>query len=569
MLKAHHSSRRRSLALAIAVVCGVTVGATALAAVPARGQFAQVTRATLLDRGGVVHGPLSLSQPLHVSVTLKLRNAGQLHDLLAAGAHGRMSRAQISADYLPTAAQAQAVADYLTQSGFRNVKIAANRMLVSADGTAATAQAAFQTKLANVRTPDGRLAHANTAPIHVPAALAGTVQAVLGLQNVHRMRTYAQPVTAAAGALGGHFPTEFADIYGASGLAPASGVAVGVWGWGDMSQSVSDLAAFSGDTGLSAGTVTVVCANYNGAGTSNNSDPTCASSDTGGVIEWNMDSQNILGMSGGVGSLTFYSAADASNQSSIDTLNEIVTPSVGEAVPQVVNASFGECERYQDADQGGDGSAQTMDSLFQMAAAEYGMTFSVSTGDSGANECGFGNPKNSASYPASSPWVVAVSGTVLRASSTTWQRETLWSGAGGSPSSFELAQPWQAGLTYGAYAGARGPDVAFDASPSTGTYVLAGGNYYQVGGTSLSAPLFAGAWARLLEDNPGLGFAAPVLYSLPASVFHDVRSGNNQGWVALRGWDYASGLGSFDVSAAAAALGGGGAVGAPAARVAH
>ncbi|MGH8156259.1 MAG: S8 family serine peptidase [Rhodanobacteraceae bacterium] len=156
--------------------------------------------------------------------------------------------------------------------------------------------------------------------------------------------------------------------------------------------------------------------------------------------------------------------------------------------------------------------------------------------------------------PADDPWVVAVSGTTLRASTTTWARENVWIDAGGSPSSVFAAQPWQAGLTYGAFAGARGPDVAFDGNPASGELVLISGRYGQIGGTSLSAPIFAGAWARILQSNPGLGFAAPHLYALPASALHDVRAGNNRGYIAGPGWDWATGLGSIDVGKAAAVL---------------
>lgn len=67
------------------------------------------------------------------------------------------------------------------------------------------------------------------------------------------------------------------------------------------------------------------------------------------------------------------------------------------------------------------------------------------------------------------------------------------------------------------------------------------------------ARLAAGAWARILQGNPGLGFAAPHLYALPAAALHDVRAGNN-GYLAKPGWDWATGLGSFDVGRAAAAL---------------
>jgi xanthomonalisin len=557
MSNVHRFSRRRSLALAVAAVCGVALSAVALAAVPAHGHFTQLTRATSLFNGGAVHGPVSLSKSLHVVVALKLRNDTQLQAFLQQP-HQRMSHAQLAAQHLPTPSQAQAVADYLTSAGFRNVQIAPNRLLVSADGSAAVAQAAFQTHLATVRTRNGRMAFANTSPIHIPAALAGSVQAVLGLQNVHQMHTLARSVSPSAmvGTISGHYPTEFADIYNASSLPAATSVAVGVWGWGSMAATIADLNNFTSNNSLPAVNTMVVCSDYNGiVGAVSTTDPTCATSDQG-EVEWALDSQDIIGMSGGVAQLTFYAAPEPSNASITNTLSEIVNPTAGESTPMVVNASFGECERATDINQGGDGSAQADDALFQAAAAT-GVTFTVSTGDSGADECGDG-ALDSASYPASSPWVVAVAGTVLRATTTQWGRENLWSGSGGSPSSFEIAQPWQAPLTYGSFSGMRGPDVAFDASPSSGSIITLGGGLGQVGGTSLAAPLMAGAWARILQSNPSAGFAAPVLYSLPASVFHDVRSGSNRGWSALLGWDYASGLGSFDVGAASAAIGGGG-----------
>ncbi len=562
MSKKLQGMRTRLLVAAVAGALGCAGFASA--AVPAGGQFAVLTKSTQLSRGDVIRGAVPISQAVHVTLALKLRNDAQLKIFIAnarqPGAAQRvMSRATLASDHLPTAAQAQAVAGYLKNAGFNNVKIHAGNMLVSGDASAATVQSAFQTTLVNVRTHDGRNAFANNSPIRIPATLQGSVQAVLGLQTVHKARIMAQP-NAVVG-VGGHYPTEFAHIYGASGLPPATDVAAAVWGWGSMQNTVNDLDDFMGITGLDAGDVAVVCTDTNGIdwntgeglGGTTIGDPTCNGNFDFGEVEWAMDSQSILAMSGGVKSLTFYAAYGGYNTTITDSLNEIVNPSVGEPLPQVINASFGECERYQDANQGGDGSMQSNDAMFQVAVAQ-GQTFTVSTGDSGADECGFGNPLNSASYPASSPWVVAVSGTTLRASDTTWARENVWLGAGGSPSSAEMAQPWQTHLTYGPFKGARGPDVAFDANPASGELVLIQGSYAQIGGTSLAAPLTAGAWARILQGNPGLGFAAPHLYALPASALHDVRSGNNRGYIAGPGWDWATGLGSFDVGRAAAAL---------------
>ena len=566
MFKNRATLRSRILSVAVISALGVTGAAVAATAVqrPAA-QFGVLTRATTLNRGDVVKSAVPLTRQVHVTVTLKLRDEAGMKAFLArpAASRGVMSQAQL-ANHLPTQAQAQAVANYLKGAGFSNIKISANRMLVNATGTAAAVQTAFKTPLVSVHTSDGRNAFANSAAIQIPASLQGTVQAVLGLQTVHKAHTMVQTNATRVG-VGGHMPTEFADIYGASSLPAAADVDAAVWGWGSMQNTVDDLDAFMTNTGLSAGTVNVVCTDTNGidfntgAGLGGISigDPTCNGNFDAGEVEWAMDSQSILAMSGGVKSLTFYAAYGGYNTTITDALNEIVTPTVGEPTAQVINASFGECERFQDSNQGGDGSMQSNDALFQVAVSQ-GQTFSVSTGDAGSDECGDGG-LNSASYPASSPWVVAVSGTTLRASDTTWARENVWLGAGGSPSSAETAQSWQTGLTYGTYAGQRGPDVAFDANPSSGELVLLNASsgspiYEQIGGTSLAAPLFSGSWARILQGNPALGFAAPNLYTLPAAALHDVRAGNNGGYVAKPGWDWATGLGSFDVGRAAAIL---------------
>jgi subtilase family serine protease len=77
------------------------------------------------------------------------------------------------------------------------------------------------------------------------------------------------------------------------------------------------------------------------------------------------------------------------------------------------------------------------------------------------------------------------------------------------------------------------------------------------GGTSLSSPLALGVWARMLTENAHLGFASPRLYSLydgtttpgsyPVGGYNDIILGTNTPYPATPGWDYATGLGSFNV----------------------
>lgn len=553
--------RRQTLVLAIAGAFGIACGAQA--AQPAA--LATLSHATQLSRGDVIHGTMPLSQPIHFTIALKLRNQAQLN-AFNAKPHQPMSQAQLAANHLPTSAQAQAVANFLSQSGFKNVKISSNRMLVNATGSAAVASSAFHTSFAQVHTHDGRVAFANTTDIKIPAALQGSVQAVIGGQTVHKAHFYAQRVAAGSGGISGHSPTEFASIYGASGLNTASNVDVAVFGWGSMSQTLTDLNTFTTAKGFSPVNTTVICTDVGasidpntgavvGGGTTTNDDPTCQTFDQGS-IEWNLDSQDIIGMTGGVKSMTFYAAPSGYNSFITDALNEIVTPTAGEPLASVVNQSFGECERFEDSNQGGDGSAQAGDMLYALGVAQ-GQTFSASTGDSGADECG-DRKLNSASYPASSPFNVAVAGTTLNASTTTYSRETEWIGSGGSPSSFEAAPSWQTALTYGTFKGQRGPDVAFDANPNTGAIYYLNGSLVQVGGTSLASPIFVGAWARLIA-NGAVNTSTPAgqqLYAFPASFFHDITGGNNRGYITKRGWDWASGRGSLILSKFSAGGGG-------------
>ncbi|NUR23749.1 protease pro-enzyme activation domain-containing protein [Frateuria sp.] len=530
----------------LAAALGVAMaGSAAAATTPAMVALGHVPT---LHRDEAFVGPLPASQPLHIEVALKLRNPAQLHAFIAAAhapgllaAPHAMTPQQFRADHAPTQGQAEAVASYLRQAGFSNVQVAPNRLLVSADGTADVAAAAFGTQFAQVRDRHGRAAFMNTSEPRVPAAIADSVLSVLGLQNVHRAHTVVQPHAngLTPQAVTGHNPTEFASIYGGAGAPTGAGVTVGIITQGDLSQTITDLNTFTSNNGLS--TVTTQTINTNGT-----------SSDTSGVSEWNLDSQDIVGMAGGqVGKLVFYNIPTLSNANLTADINKAVSDNTA----KIINVSLGECE----TDAKNDGSAAAQDQAFQQADAQ-GQTFSISTGDSGADECGTGG--TTPSWPAASQYVIAVAGTKLDASTTTWNGETVWNelalnegATGGSESTFEPKPSWQT-LWSGTYRGVA--DVAFDGDPQSGSKVIVNGATQQIGGTSLAAPLFAGFWSRVLAaKGTGVGFAGPLIYQLPASVFHDVTSGNNNGETAGVGYDLASGRGSIMMASAISALGGG------------
>jgi pseudomonalisin len=485
-----------------------------------------VARSTMLRQGDVSTGVLPAAQPMHVVVALKLRSRPVLDQIVAA--HQTIKPAQFNAAHAPTIEQAQAVADYLTRSGFRNVVIAPNRMLVSADGTAANASGAFLTSFSRVQTAEGRAAFANDSDAFIPAALQASVLSVVGLQTVHVAHSLAIRTQVIVGpAVGGHNPVEFPAIYGAAGVPTAAGVTVGIITVGDLSQTIMDLNTFTTNNGLP----TVVTETVNTGGTSD---------DISGVDEWNLDSQTIVGTAGGrVGKIIFYNVPSFRNTDLVADFNTVMMANAA----KIINVSLGECETSAQSD----GSAAATDQILAAAVAQ-GQTFSVATGDSGANECP-PFPGIKPSWPASSPYVVAVAGTTLNASATLWNGEVVWNNpghgaTGGSPSSFEPKPAWQNALVPGTKRGVA--DVAFDASPYSGALVTYHGGIVEIGGTSLAAPIFAGLWARVIATKgTGVGFAAPLLYQLPATDFHDITFGNNNGQTAGPGYDFATGRGSL------------------------
>jgi subtilase family serine protease len=144
--------------------------------------------------------------------------------------------------------------------------------------------------------------------------------------------------------------------------------------------------------------------------------------------------------------------------------------------------------------------------------------------------------------------------------------EVAWSGSGGGISGSITRPSWQTGLTSTtktvsstgtptALPRRAIPDISAPADPNTGFQFYYGGtsstigSLNQVGGTSASAPLLAGIWARLNQQlGQRMPFNMTTWYS-NASLFNDITSGDNRnnlttGYTTTAGWDPVTGLGS-------------------------
>lgn len=542
----------RKFALSCAALALAAVSASSYAAEQWTSTATKAPRLFTTASSTVAHvAALQAGQPTHVAVSLKLRNKAEL-DSLTANLVGGRARPITSAEFLtrfaPTQAQVQAVVDHLKKSGFVNVTVAENRLLVTADGTAGAVKAGFNTDLHSYNV-NGRNAHANISDAQVPLSLGDTVLAVHGLQTIHQHHVMAKPMTTTLSSTG-HSPTEFSSIYNATSLPSATNATIGIITQGSMTQTITDLRSFASSAGYPAVNVQTITVG-------------AASTDTSGIGEWNMDTQDALAAAGGtINKMLLYTATTLSDADLTTTYNKAVSDNLA----KTINVSLGECENVAKTS----GIMASNDQIFQTAVAQ-GQTFSVSSGDSGAYECG--GPGTSQSYPSVSPYVMSIGGTLLDTNGSTWLGESVWScttaatcqqsasgGAGGGPSLQEPAPSWQ--INSGVLGGAtmRGtPDISLDASPNSGALVLVNGARQQIGGTSLAAPLFTGFWARVQSmNNNSLPFPASGIYTKAAAnpgMFHDITSGSNGGYTASTGWDYASGYGSLNMANFAAVMG--------------
>jgi xanthomonalisin len=534
------------------VLSALMASVFALSAQAAASEAWVATSTKAHDPRAAIHiAPLKAGDQVEIVVSLKLRNKADLDALTASlmsGAAGvrPLTSAEFMARHAPTAAQARSVVDYLRAQGFTNIDVAPNNLLISATGGAGSVKNAFQAELHEYDV-NGRRAYANVTDAMVPSHLASVVLGVVGLQTVHLMHTNAQRMAASPDAVTPQAVTgvsipNFAAIYGASSLPSATTGTIGIITSGKVTQTIADLKSFASSAGYPVPNVTTTVVGT--AGTS-----------TSGTDEWNMDSQSSLAAAGGsISHMILYNVNSLSDSALSLGYNKAVTDNLARAI----NVSLGGCESDE-------GSVETsQDQIFQSAVAQ-GQMFSVSSGDSGAYECGASGGK-AQSYPAVSPYVMAVGGTTLSTTGgNTWAGETVWSctsasscqqtasgGAGGGASLTENAPSWQTAAGVLGSSTKRGvPDISFDASPNSGALVLVNGSNEQIGGTSLAAPLWAGFWTRIQAAHGNtLPFPAQTLYQGAAAHstwFHDVTSGN-QGNAAATGWDYATGYGSLQIA---------------------
>jgi hypothetical protein len=602
------------VALAVVGPSGV-VTATAAVAAPAAsasGARSGVVRVAggpeRLPRGTRAVGTLPTSDDLSVDVALSPSDPAGLETFdQAVTTPGSPSFRQFlgpgefASRFGPGPSAIAAVRSWLVGEGLTVGATAPDGLLVPVSGSAAQMGTAFGVGFDQDQLPTGRIVRVPTASPAVPRSLAGVVQGVVGLDDLAQARPqmsrpvggtarenraetgiepHAGPAACAPAQAAGTTATELAKAYSMSsvyGTDEGQGVTVGIYELEPYAPS--DIATFeSCYTPHPSPTITPVSVDgalpTSGPGTGESA--LDIEMVVGMAPEANIDV--YVGRNSGVGPLDVYSAM------------------VNGDAAQVLSTSWGQCE--PDA---GTALIEVEASLFEQAAAQ-GQSFIAAAGDEGSEDCNLPGLSNDTSLevddPASQPWVTGVGGTELAAvgpppSETAWNTGTF-EGTGGGGISTQWTMPsWQlgpgveSGFTKAddSYTGASPcplsagsgtvscrevPDVSADGDPGSGyaTYCSCGpGGWQLIGGTSMSAPLWASVAALADESVPSppgrIGLLNPALYQagcLGTRPFNDITTGDNQpngsppgdppltpggpDYPATAGYDMATGLGS-------------------------
>jgi len=412
----------------------------------------------------------------------------------------------------------------------------AARRSVVLKGTAENMQKAFGTSLAHYDSPSGRY-RGRTGSLSLPEDLQPAVTAVLGLDNrpvakPHLRRWRAHDAAAPSGLA----PTLVAEAYAYPPGLNGTGQTIGIIELGG-GYSSSDLTTYFSGLGIPEPKVTSVSvdggANQPGV-------------DQGADSEVMLDIEVSGAVATGASIVVYF--APNTDQGFHDAITTAVHDTVNK--PSVISISWGGPEDSW--------TTQSASAMLEACtdAAGVGVTVTVAAGDDGATD-GETDGKLHVDLPACLPPVLACGGTKLNLSGKTIKSETVWNeiaknegATGGGVSNIYPLPSYQASAGVPVqpetkFVGRGVPDVSGDADPETGYQVFVDGASAQIGGTSAVAPLWAGLIA-LLNQQIGrpLGFVQPALYQIGESAFHDITTGNNNGYQAAVGWDPCTGLGS-------------------------
>ena len=554
---------------------------------------------------------------MSLAVSLPLRNQALLDDTLrrlydpADPLYKQfLTPDQFTAQFGPTQAQYDAVTKFLTASGLTVSQTFGNRTQIDVTGPVSRVNAAFGIQMKRFLAADGTTFRASVTDVSIPASLAGSISSVTGLDGSLKATPNYKilgPVSSAvASPIASPLVASPLDALAPDASQPTQGTGLGnTFSYKDVKTAYNLNSTTLDGTGQTIGLVEFdslynpkdILTNSAAIGTRPRLQNVFVPSGGSIVTQANSNALEIDLDIGEAASLAPKAVIDVymvpfnNGNGPLDEFQQIISDNRAKSI----SASYG----FGAEDPAGlDPTFDIPLNNLLMQMATLGISFFISSGDSG-------NSTSRSSYVrgidrfAALPSGCAVGGTQLSVavpkSNETYLSETTWNingtpggGAGGGGSSINWTIP-----SYQTAAAAAAsplatvstlmrniPDVSLNASQATGylvyvsdypgatagTYTV---GYFRVGGTSASAPLWAGFAALVNQNslrNGGslLGFPNPSLYTfgpggsnagLYNTVFHDINDLSTNSvdpvttdtqFLATPGFDDATGLGSFN-----------------------
>jgi kumamolisin len=467
-----------------------------------------------------------------------------------------VSPKELTSTYSPKAADVKKLTAWLKKEGFTITHTTPNRTSVYARATVGQIEKSLQVQMVRV-TKDGYTYNAARNAPSLPADVGGAVRAVIGLQPYRQMhrhsrrhvptqgnrasRRHGGPTTNIANAPP-YLVKEVLKAYNADGL-PVTGAGQTIAILIDTFPVDEDLQKFWKANGLDVAVSNVEKINVKEAVL-----PVPEGEET-------LDVQWTSGVAPGAKVRVYASSSLAFVDLDL-ALDRIIADLETQAGLRQLSISLGLGEQFMG---GPEGEVATQHQKFLLLAAA-GVNVFVSSGDAGSNPDVTGHGAGTtpqAEYESSDPCVVGVGGTSLRLHPATGKvtREIGWAGSGGGKSILFDRPPWQKGPGVPEGDKRLVPDVSLAADPNRGAFIVFQGEPQQIGGTSWSAPVWAGFCAlinesRIKADKPRLPFLNPLIYPLIGKeCFRDITEGNNGEFTAGEGYDMVTGIGVPNVKA--------------------
>ena len=373
---------------------------------------------SLVQLSGSSRAPLANFEPAgqlntaeRAELTLVLRRRAELPAEIVAGPTVLTSD-ELAERYGADPADVDLVRRTLASRGLDIAAVHAGSRRVKVAGTLGDLASTFGTRLEQVtsRNLGGRMVthRYREGPLYVPAALAGIVLAVLGLDTRPQARAHFRPRAAAAPEGTTYSPNQVADIYQFPAGTTGAGQTIAVIELGG-GFSTSDLDTYFDGLGLAVPSITAV--SVDGAANAPGSDP------TGADVEVALDIDVIGAAANGAAQLVYF-APNNGDQGFVDAISDAAHAS---PAPIVISISWGQSEDAWTAQ-----GRSAMDAAMADAAA-LGITVCVAAGDNGSGN-GVTDGQVHVDFPASSPNALACGGTKLIADPSTGviSSEVVW-----------------------------------------------------------------------------------------------------------------------------------------------